>query len=133
MTAALQVSTLSRECRAWLRPTVGAPAAARRLVRELAFGLPDRAIDNAALVAGELVRNSVFQSRSTVEFTLCVEDGLLVVRVCDRQTISPDGHEFAFGRSHAVLSAAAETWGFEPLPRGRALWANVRIDAQARR
>lgn len=131
MTAALQMSSRTRECRAWLRPGVGAPAAARRLVREFAFGLPDRAIDDAALVAGDLVRNSVFQARSTIEFTLRIEPTALVVRVCDRQGLTPGDDEFAFGLIESVLSAAAENWGSEPLPRGRALWAAVRIESDA--
>ncbi|CAN5790505.1 hypothetical protein BH09ACT7_BH09ACT7_38850 [soil metagenome] len=114
--------------RALLHPTVFAPRIARRMVHELGdpADLPERVVDDAALVLGELVTESIRQSRRDVEVDVQLRNQQITLRVRDAHARAPlfDGEiENAPARSSATVQHLAASWGCCRYERGWEVWA----------
>ena len=105
-----------------------------RLARDLAsYDLPAAAIDDAVLVASELVGNAVRHTRPTESGTLDVSWHVDAtgVRVCvgdpgdeqPRPRIA--GDDEPEGRGLKIVDAMADEWGVEREARGKTVWAHV--------
>ncbi|MCX2925481.1 ATP-binding SpoIIE family protein phosphatase [Streptomyces sp. NEAU-W12] len=129
-----------------------APGSARALVRaalaewtERALPgvehLTTRAVDDAMLIASELVTNAVVHAGTEVRLTCALEEdtGALVIEVADRHPSrtprdggpdavpsgSPEGHEY--GRGLRLVAALSEAWGitYRPGAHTKTVWARV--------
>lgn len=117
----------------------GAASAAivrRQLARELAcFDLPADAIDDAVLVASELVGNAVRHTNAVEAAALDVswEVDSSGVRVCvgdpsDQQPrLRTAGDDEPTGRGLKIVDAMSDEWGVERDARGKTVWAHVPI------
>jgi anti-sigma regulatory factor (Ser/Thr protein kinase) len=106
----------------------------RHLARDLAsYDLPADAIDDAVLVASELVGNAVRHTRATGSATLDVSWDVdsSGVRVCvgDPSDEQPHlrivGDDEPKGRGLKIVAAMADEWGVERGARGKTVWAHV--------
>ena len=103
-------------------------AAARAFVRSRLVAWEVRSyVDDAVLVASELVTNAVLHARSSVRLRI-VNDGPAVrVEVYDENTRLPvptaSGPDATSGRGIAVVSAVAASWGMELEGDGKVVWA----------
>jgi hypothetical protein len=128
---------------AQLRPVRSAPSIARRAVRTVCTGagIAAATVDDAVLVASELVALSVRQARSELELNVDVVGGIIRVLVADRGADSPLGvHRHTAGsspaRSAEIVRRLSESWGYEPTNSGRVMWAvlsheSARVDRLA--
>lgn len=120
----------------WLRPVASAPASARQLVvrSALSWGLPARLVDDAALVAGALVLESVRQARSPLRLTVHSGDLAVMVEVEDACVLFPMAAGLSgTGRGRyglELVHRVAEAFGFVRRPGGRRLWARI-VDVSA--
>jgi len=107
-------------------------ATARRLVRVAlaAWGLDDLA-DDGALIISELVSNAVQHARrESIRVVIdrldeaCVRLGVVDFSKVRPVRREPDP-ERESGRGLALVGELAETWGTEPLPWGKQVWAEL--------
>jgi anti-sigma regulatory factor (Ser/Thr protein kinase) len=106
----------------------------RSLARDLAgYDLPADAVDDAVLVASELVGNAVRHAPVSASGTLGVDwyvdaDGIRV-SVSDASTDQPDprvaGEDQTCGRGLTIVSAMSDDWGVERSAAGKRVWAHV--------
>ncbi|MEV5412572.1 ATP-binding protein [Thermopolyspora sp. NPDC052614] len=116
-----------------LRGITSSVSTARQHVRRI-LGTGHPSVDDAALVASELVTNAVLHSRSgqggTVRLT--VSDTGRVVRV----EVTDDGSLFSApylrdepcaegGRGLHIVSALCKQWGAYTTPTGRVIWCEL--------
>jgi len=104
-------------------------ARARRTVRELGAELEKRVVDDAELLASELVTNAVRHGRPLIRLTVAVEDHAITVRVFDagrrRPVVQPDvGPDVPSGRGLLMVDLVATAWGVESEPgaEGKTVW-----------
>ncbi|MEV8591478.1 ATP-binding SpoIIE family protein phosphatase [Streptomyces sp. NPDC052012] len=125
-----------------------APGSARALVRAAltewaeqrlpgAEHLTARTVEDATLIASELVTNAVVHAGTDVQLTCRLEDdtGALVVEVADRYPSSaPRDGEAAtaaaqepgeFGRGLRLVAALSEAWGITYRPGTKTVWARL--------
>jgi hypothetical protein len=124
--------TPQRHVLATLRPKPTAPRVARRLVRDLARGsaLPERVVDNAAFVLGELVTTSLRQVGHPALVSVMLDDTQITVRVHDdgsERTVRDDRGAGA-NRSWEVVKRLATSWGYSDDGARRELWATIRAE-----
>ena len=103
-----------------------APLARRALGRFLDDScVADRAYD-AQLAVSELVTNAVLHGRRPICMRVEVTDECVRVEVVDGSPISPSFSMLdptaLTGRGLMLISDAADRWGVEPLPDGKAVW-----------
>ncbi|MDK1472413.1 ATP-binding protein [Streptomyces sp. 549] len=118
----------------------GSAATARRLVRVAVavWGL-DEAADDGTLVVTELVGNAVRHARGHLIRVTVSRPAAARVRigVVDRSKARPGlmspGTEDEGGRGLALVAALAGSWGCDPLPWGKRVWAELHVAAQTRR
>ncbi|MCX4514157.1 ATP-binding protein [Streptomyces sp. NBC_01619] len=105
---------------------------ARRLVRVAlaAWGL-DELGDDAALIVSELVSNAVQHARShSIRVTVTRPEATRVrIGVVDRskrlpEPQEPDGEDES-GRGLVLVATLAKSWGTDPLPWGKRVWAEL--------
>jgi hypothetical protein len=114
-----------------MRPVASAPASARRLVQRsgTGWGWPAGLVDDAALVAGALVLNSVRQARSPLRLTVISGGRAVLVEVEDSCVLFPLAgrpagmHRDGYGLD--LVHRIAEAFGFVQHPDGRRLWARI--------
>jgi anti-sigma regulatory factor (Ser/Thr protein kinase) len=108
----------------------------RQLARDLAsYDLPPNAIDNAVLVASELVGNAVRHTSATESATLDVSWDVdsSGVRVCvgdpgdEQPQLRTVGEDEPSGRGLKIVDAMSDDWGVERGDRGKTVWAHVPI------
>jgi anti-sigma regulatory factor (Ser/Thr protein kinase) len=111
--------------------------AARRLIDSAvaSWGVGENVAQDAALVVSELVTNAVLHTGTVLSVRVRRLDPGVRVEVKDGSTQPPvpvtDRSEdllanpFMTGRGLALLSATADRWGSDPLPDGKAVWAEV--------
>lgn len=121
----------STRCRLRLHPTVFAPRISRRLVRELGdpADLPQRLIDDAAFVVGELVAESIRRRHHDVEVDIELMAGQIVVRVLDPQARTPlfdDRNDTTPARCSDAVRHLTASWGCERYQHGWEVWAVLR-------
>lgn len=106
----------------------------RQLARDLAsYNLPADAIDDAVLVASELVGNAVRHTTASAAGTLDVtwDVDASGVRVCvgDPSEQQPQartaGGSEPSGRGLRIVAAMADEWGVERDVHGKKVWAHV--------
>ncbi|ADI10703.1 AbaA-like regulatory protein [Streptomyces bingchenggensis BCW-1] len=107
---------------------------ARRLVQAActAWGLPDLAVP-AALIASELVANSVMHSGSRCLRVTVSRPGPRWVRVAvtDKSRVLPTpraaSDDEEDGRGLAIVEAVSDRWGADRLPWGKRVWGELRV------
>jgi len=116
------------------------PATASAVRRELALDLdlqgigPD-AIDDATLVASELIGNAIRHAsrgdRDAWVVSWTVQSGVIVISVEDpshdlpvRRNPAPDAPS---GRGLAIVETLSFDWGVEHTARGKRVWAKLRV------
>jgi len=111
--------------------------AARRLVDSAvgSWGVGEKVAQDAALVVSELVTNAVLHTGTVVSVRVRHLDPGVRLEVEDGSTQPPVvvtdrpedllANPFMTGRGLALLAATADRWGSDPLPDGKAVWAEV--------
>ncbi len=104
--------------------------AARQFVRQAVAG--HLAADDAALLAAELIANSLAHAcdATAVTITVAVSEALIRVDVRDDGTLgiphmrpaSPDAED---GRGFRLVNQIARRWGFTREPGGSCCWAEI--------
>src|SRR5262249_30611963 len=114
-----------------LDPTLGAPGAARDVVRAfLSEERLDFFCDDALLLTSELVTNSVVHAEGPISLGLAREGSVLRVEVGDHTTCSitvPAASSDTGGRGLMLLDALADRWGAEPTSEGKVVWFELRV------
>lgn len=113
-----------------LLPEPRAAAAARRWASDLlgaSVGVDTR--DSVELVLTELVQNAVFHASTPMVVRLRVAGDRVVVTVTDGSPVLPSSGlthaEAMSGRGLLMVAAVAATWGAEPRPGGKVVWASI--------
>lgn len=87
----------------------------------------ETALDDAVLVANELVANAIVHAGTSAEIVLERRGPDLVVRVCDGTTSAPqlraNTPASVGGRGLVVLDAVATEWGVVVIDAGKEVWA----------
>ncbi|MFD1146694.1 ATP-binding protein [Saccharothrix hoggarensis] len=114
-----------------LPATAGSSAHARRVVGEVAsaWGLSEDLADDAALVVTELVSNSVDHAVGPIGLTVTRTTSGMRIEVTDRSSAMPQQRpvqlDSARGRGLIIVAALSRTWGSEPTPEGKVVWAEL--------
>ncbi|WEB42325.1 ATP-binding protein [Streptomyces yunnanensis] len=114
-------------------------APARILVRTAltAWGLHS-VMDSGALVVTELVANAARHTRAcAVRVTVTRPAGTVVrIAVVDTSRRIPEvrvtGIDDEYGRGLALIDALSQRWGYERLPWGKRVWAELRRESDPR-
>ncbi|WP_156525884.1 hypothetical protein [Mycobacterium adipatum] len=128
---AIDAGPASTRCRLRLHPTVFAPRISRRLVHELGdpADLPQRVVDDAAFVVGELVAESIRRRHHDVEVDIELMAGQIAVRVFDAQARTPlfdDRTDTRPARCSTAVRHLAASWGCDRFQHGWEVWAVLR-------
>ncbi len=110
-------------------PTSEAASEARRyaddVLREWDVAIPD----DVLLLVAELAANAVRHARTHFELSLRLQSGSLLVAVSDADCAPPELVDplptASGGRGLLIVNALATSWGWEPLPGGKTVWAAV--------
>ena len=110
-------------------PAPGAVARARLFTRGLHVHLPEMLRACLELVVSELAANAVLHAGTP--FVVAVSVGPpLRVEVVDGSPEPPVRQDSAVdapsGRGLRLVEACSETWGYEVLPDGKVVWAELR-------
>ena len=121
------------------------PTSASAVRRELALdlelhGFDDESIDTVTLVASELVGNAIRHagvaehSELDVGWTVGADEVYLTV---EDPSPEPPKRRYATaesrsGRGLAIVDTLAAAWGSEPTPRGKRVWAEIRVKPRRR-
>jgi anti-sigma regulatory factor (Ser/Thr protein kinase) len=110
------------------------PAARAFLTRLLdGWGIQDRVIDDASLLASELMSNAVTHGAGVVDLKVEVEDGLLHVGVHDSSDAAPvikeAGPDSSGGRGMWIVQSIAHDWGSDPSgdEPGKTVWFELAL------
>jgi len=116
--------------RVTLRPLASAPRSVRRIVREIctAAALPQQVIDDATLVASELVSDRLKQARWRLDVTVEAAGQSVTIRVCDQGETPAYSRAARVGsrRSREIVHHLASSWGYADGAHGWAAWASLR-------
>ncbi|GAA1619800.1 ATP-binding protein [Actinoplanes couchii] len=87
----------------------------------------------ATLIATELVANVVRHARTTMDFTLRLRDGRMIVAVRDHsrrmpRTLDPSVAD-AGGRGLRLVGDLADAWGVLPVTDGKVVWSQLTTGA----
>ena len=125
--------------RVLLAPEPPAAAAARRFIRDSLrswkVSAPDQAVDDAVLLASELVANAVQHAGTGVEVGCRLAAGVLEVTVTDqhpaRSLPDPGGFKDDFyserGRGLTLPAALASSWGVTYTGAAKTVWFRLRL------
>lgn len=109
------------------------PRRARRFVRDTLEPLevPDATIEDAELVATELVTNSVMHAHSPVVFSIEYADGRVRLRVADNSAVRPvvrsAAPDAATGRGLFIVEQLASQWGVDLQRDGKSVWVELDV------
>ena len=108
------------------------PAARAFLTRLLdGWGIGDEVIDDASLLASELMSNAVKHGGGVVDLKIEAEDGLLHVGVHDNSdgapTIKEAGPSSPGGRGMWIVQSVAHDWGTDPDGSGKTVWFELNL------
>jgi hypothetical protein len=103
-------------------------AAARQATRDVLSAWP--AVDAASLADARLVVTALVEAAartasSCISLALSLVDGQVLIAVTDAEGRRPEADPTAAGRSFAVLTGVAQSWGVERLAEGRRVWARL--------
>ena len=98
----------------------------RHQLRELlgSWRLPPDAVDDAVLIADELVRNAVVHAATTFHVSVTLRGSLLHIAVADRCT-RPPRRRAERGRGLRIVTHTALRWGWREHETGKTVWAEV--------
>jgi anti-sigma regulatory factor (Ser/Thr protein kinase) len=107
------------------------PAARAFLSRLLdGWGLPEEVIDDASLLATELLSNAVRHGAGTVTLRVEVEDGVVQVSVHDDAAGLPAVQETdqssVGGRGLFIVQCVADQWGTDVGDPGKTVWFRLK-------
>ena len=104
-------------------------AVARRAVGALCGDFGGDLRRDVELCVSELVANAVLHARSAVHLEANVRVGMVRIEVHDDSTVAPvvlePSHDRAHGRGLSIVVALARDWGWEPVPGGKVVWAEL--------
>jgi anti-sigma regulatory factor (Ser/Thr protein kinase) len=96
-----------------------------------AWDCPDELVDNAVLLASELVGNAVLHGRSPIRVRLALAAATLRIEVYDEDARLPapsvPNPEALGGRGLQIVAALARNWGAEPVPGGKRVWCELSL------
>lgn len=110
---------------------VSSPRRARRFVRDTLepLDVPTATIDDAELVATELVTNSVMHARSNVTLSVECADRRVRLRVEDHSPVRPvvrnAAPDSATGRGLFIVEQLASQWGIDLQRDGKTVWVEL--------
>jgi anti-sigma regulatory factor (Ser/Thr protein kinase) len=106
-----------------------APGEARQALQQWLTGLsrPVQLIDDAALVVSELVTNAVRHTDSAPVVVAQLDGSRLRIEVHDhsRQPATPVTRPDGGGLGLHIVARLADSWGCEPTPTGKYVWAEL--------
>jgi transcriptional regulator with XRE-family HTH domain/anti-sigma regulatory factor (Ser/Thr protein kinase) len=111
-----------------------APSLARSALATTVIGIPLDAFDTAALLASELVTNTVRHSGSDwAEVAITLAAHVLRIEVSDqnRQTIRPRTPDVDGGWGLALIGELATRWGVERHSTGKTIWVELDLTPSA--
>jgi anti-sigma regulatory factor (Ser/Thr protein kinase)/anti-anti-sigma regulatory factor len=119
-----------RRVRVRLRPVPDACRQVRRVVTQAcAAWQRSELAATAALVATELVANVVRHAHTTMEFTVGLRGGALLLTVRDGSRRLPEPADArlsdAGGRGLRLVRELTESWGVVPAPDGKVVWTRL--------
>ena len=109
------------------------PRRARRFVRDTLEPLevPTATIDDAELVATELVTNSVMHAHSAVVFSIEYANRMVRLRVEDNSAVMPvvrtAAPDAATGRGLFIVEQLASQWGVDLQRDGKSVWVELEV------
>jgi hypothetical protein len=109
------------------------PGQARRLLAaaQRRWGHHEHLVEQAMLVCSELATNAVVHARSPFSLRARVDGRVLRLFVRDASSQGAPGSGRALtpkaGHGLAVIASLATSWGVEPMPGGKAVWAELSI------
>jgi GAF domain-containing protein/anti-sigma regulatory factor (Ser/Thr protein kinase) len=107
------------------------PRRARRFVRDTLepFAVPSAVIDDAELIATELVTNSVLHAHSEMTLSIECDDRIIRLRVDDhspdRPIVRTAGPDAATGRGLFIIEQLAAQWGVDLRRGGKTVWVEL--------
>ncbi|MFF9806468.1 ATP-binding protein [Streptomyces coeruleorubidus] len=114
------------------------PLARRKVVDKVcAWGVPldDETVDAIRLVASELISNAVIHGEGPVTVTLYHRPGRLVIDVLDANPAAPQTScaqaDAESGRGLALVEVLASRCAWEPVGRGKRVWAEIALPKAA--
>jgi anti-anti-sigma regulatory factor/anti-sigma regulatory factor (Ser/Thr protein kinase) len=125
-----------RRIRVRLRPVPDACRQVRQLVTHACAAWQRREVAaTAALVASELVANVVRHAHTTMEFTVGLRDGRMILTVRDGSRRLPQPAEPSLtdtgGRGLRLVRELTESWGVLPVSDGKVVWTQLAAGAIA--
>ena len=120
----------------WIRNTAASAAAVRHFLHDEVekAGLGHDVADDAALLASELVGNSIRHARALpagyLNVTWMIDDAGVRVQVTDggggkRPQVRRAGVDDTTGRGLAIVAALSDSWGVEEEPARTTVWAHL--------
>lgn len=106
---------------------------AREFVRGALRGaVPDAVVDDAVLVASELVTNAVVHAGTPSELVLDLRAGVVDLRLSDGNRRRPVrrravGDPLSSGRGLGLVDVLSVDWGIEVGPSGKTVWARLSV------
>ncbi len=98
-------------------------------VRAWGVHLDDETADAIRLVVSELITNAVLHAEGPIPVELCHRPGSLVIGVLDSNSGVPDAGcpdaEAESGRGLGLVGFLAVRSGWEPVERGKRVWAEI--------
>ena len=112
------------------------PAARAFLARLLdGWGIADDVIDDASLLASELMSNAVKHGGGVVDLQIEAEDGVLHVGVHDDAVGAPVVNRASStssgGRWMWIVQSVAHDWGTDPDASGKTVWFDLSLQQPA--
>lgn len=105
----------------------------RRAARTALAGGPPEVVDAAELVVTELLTNALLHGAAPVRLVVAMEGEQVRLEVSDGSHVLPvrllTSTDGMTGRGLALVDALAETWGVEPTPDGKTIWAELTPDS----
>jgi anti-sigma regulatory factor (Ser/Thr protein kinase) len=111
-----------------LRPVPESVAVARHLASSLRDTLTPPTLERLTIIVSELVTNAIRHAGTDLEVSIRT-DGVMRVEVRDRSTAPPRRLRLDVnrtgGRGLLIVEAYSDRWGFERIPSGKIVWAEV--------
>ena len=130
--SSIEVTSATAEAVVPNRPD-STPAARAFLSRLLdGWGIPEEVIDDASLLATELLSNAVRHGTGLVTLRVEVEGGVVQVRVHDDAAEMPVVKDVdptsTGGRGLFLVECVADQWGSDPDGDGKTVWFRLRAE-----